>query len=241
MANKWYPVVDILTCIECGTCVGFCPHNVFDKGKAPEPNVVNPVSCIHHCHGCGDRCPVGAISYVGDDTGWVPVALKTSGSAVKMSGCGCGCGCSIPNPKIVRIEYLYLDMQTCDRCIGTDAVLEDIISQIRPALELVGYSIEYSKTEMTTAEIAAQNKFLSSPTIRVNGQDVCASVAESSCSCCGNISGTDMNCRVFEYEGKSYEVPPKEMLANALLEAVFAVHEDCACEGYRTPRRIMGR
>lgn len=24
---------------------------------------------IDHCHGCGNKCPVGAISYVGDDIG----------------------------------------------------------------------------------------------------------------------------------------------------------------------------
>ena len=31
MAKKWYPVIDILTCVECGTCVEFCPHGVYDK------------------------------------------------------------------------------------------------------------------------------------------------------------------------------------------------------------------
>ena len=30
MAKKWYPVIDILTCVECGTCVEFCPHGVYD-------------------------------------------------------------------------------------------------------------------------------------------------------------------------------------------------------------------
>lgn len=66
MAKKWYPVIDILTCVECGTCVEFCPHGVYDKQKAPVPVVVNPDSCIDHCHGCQKKCPSGAISYVGD-------------------------------------------------------------------------------------------------------------------------------------------------------------------------------
>ena len=35
MAKKWYPVVDILSCIECGTCVNFCSHGVYDKKNAP--------------------------------------------------------------------------------------------------------------------------------------------------------------------------------------------------------------
>lgn len=31
MAKKWYPVVDITSCIECGSCVMKCPHEVYDK------------------------------------------------------------------------------------------------------------------------------------------------------------------------------------------------------------------
>ena len=234
MASKWYPVVDILSCIECGTCVNFCPHNVYDKNRSPVPNVVRPDACIDHCHGCGNRCPVGAISYVGDDTGWIPEVLKGKVD----SGESCGCGCGVPAKKSVLIEYLYLDLQTCDRCMGTDVVLDEVVAQIRPVLTLAGFSIEYRKTEMTTAEIAVEHNFLSSPTIRVNGQDICANISESSCGCCGDISGTDVDCRVFEYEGKSYEVPPKGMLANAVLEAVFSGREDCACEGYALPENL---
>ena len=53
MAKKWYPVIDILTCEECGACVTKCSHGVYDKSKAPIPVVVNPDNCIDHCHGCG--------------------------------------------------------------------------------------------------------------------------------------------------------------------------------------------
>ena len=42
MAKKWYPVIDITTCIECGTCVEFCEHGVYDKSKAPIPKAINP-------------------------------------------------------------------------------------------------------------------------------------------------------------------------------------------------------
>lgn len=66
MAKNWYPVVDILTCVECGTCVDFCPHGVYDKSKATTPVVVNPDGCVDHCTQCQKRCPAGAISYVGD-------------------------------------------------------------------------------------------------------------------------------------------------------------------------------
>ena len=28
------------------------------------------------------------------------------------------------------IDYFYLDLDTCDRCVGTDAVLEDVIKEL---------------------------------------------------------------------------------------------------------------
>ena len=48
MAKTWYPVIDYLTCAECGTCVANCPHGVYDTAKAPSPivKIQNPVSTI---------------------------------------------------------------------------------------------------------------------------------------------------------------------------------------------------
>jgi ACR3 family arsenite efflux pump ArsB len=67
---------------------------------------------------------------------------------------------------------------------------------LTPTLNIAGFEVEYNKIEMNTAEVAKQYKFLSSPTIRVNSQDICQSVEENSCGCCSDISGTDVNCRV---------------------------------------------
>jgi NAD-dependent dihydropyrimidine dehydrogenase PreA subunit len=234
MAKNWYPVIDYLTCIECSTCVSKCPHNVYDKAKAPSPIVRRPEDCIDHCHGCGNRCPVGAITYVGDDTGWTP---PNKNQEAEESCCSCGCGES--SGKKVLVEYLYLDLQTCDRCMGTDNVLDEVMMTLTPALQMAGYEVEYNKIKMETAELAAQYRFLSSPTIRVNGQDICKSVAENSCGCCSDISGTDVDCRVFEYNGETYEVPPKEMLAEVVLQAVFGQAEaGCSCGEYELPENL---
>ena len=123
--------------------------------------------------------------------------------------------------KSVNVEYLYLDLKSCDRCIGTDKVLDEIMHALTPALETAGYKVSYSKTEMMTEELAGKYEFVSSPTIRVNGKDICQSVSENNCGCCSDISGTDVDCRVFEYNGKTYEVPPKEMIAESILQSVF--------------------
>ncbi len=138
----------------------------------------------------------------------------------------CSCGCSQEREKVVLVEYLYLDLSSCERCIGTDKILDEVMDIITPTLNLSGYSVEYNKVEMETKELAERYGFLSSPTIRVNGKDICASVEENSCGCCSDISGTEVDCRVFEYDGKTFEVPPKEMIANDILKNIFARNEE---------------
>ena len=234
MAKTWYPVIDYSICTECGTCVSKCPHGVYDTKKVPTPVVTNPDSCVDHCHGCGNRCPVGAITYVGENTGWTP---PNGAPAVDETACSCTGDCCAS--KTVLMEYLYLDLNTCERCVGTDQELDDVIMALTPALSLAGYTLEYRKIEMTTREIATQHRFLSSPTIRVNGRDICANVTENECGCCGEISGTQVDCRVFEYNGETYEVPPKVMLAEAILSAVFNASDDVQSDNdYQLPENL---
>lgn len=233
MAKTWYPVIDYAVCTECGTCSSFCPHGVYDTAKTPTPAVANPAACVDHCHSCGNRCPVGAITYVGDATGWVP-----PGGTLESEEAGCSCECQEASEKKIVVEYLYLDLQSCDRCKGMDAVLDEVLATLTPALKRYGYEVVYNKIEMKTAELAERFRFLSSPTIRVNGRDICGPVKENSCGCCSEISGTHVNCRVFEYNGKNYDVPPKGLLAEAILKTIFGTTGRRDCGDYQLPDNL---
>lgn len=234
MARTWYPVIDYLNCAECGTCTEKCAHGVYSAEKAPTPVVKNPEACIDHCHGCGDLCPAGAITYVGEDTLWTP-----PGGARESGEVCCSCGCGETAEKNVLVEYLYLDLKTCDRCIGTDQVLDEVMGAITPALQLSGYRVENRKVEIDSPELAEKFKFMSSPTIRINGRDIFGEVKENRCGCCGEISGTDVDCRIFEQNGLAYEVPPREMLAEGILRAVFGESQmGCSCGGYELPENL---
>ena len=238
MAKTWYPVIDYTVCAECGSCVAKCTHGVYNRAKAPVPVVTMPEACVDHCHGCGNICPSGAITYLGEDTGWMP---PHGLPAVRVDNCGCDnalarvegrnegeCACTSVTAigETVAIDYLYLDLASCDRCIGTEQVLDEVVATITPALALAGFQVKYQKTEMTTPEVALRHRFLSSPTIRVNGMDIVAAVSENHCGCCSAISNSDVDCRIFEYEGATYEVPPKQMLAEGILRAVFGSKPD---------------
>ena len=138
------------------------------------------------------------------------------------------CCCETAEPvekKRLLVEYLSLDLNTCDRCAGTDKVLEQVLVILKPALDLAGYEIDYRKYEMATAETARQYRFESSPTIRVNGKDIFGTVIESRCGCCGDIAGTEVDCRVFEHNGRIYEVPTKEMITNAIIASLHSAPE----------------
>ena len=79
---------------------------VYDQRKAPTPVVVNPEGCIQGCHGCGNLCPNGAITYVGDkavgniecscsteDDGVKDDQKKTVKIKAKKPECSCGGNC----------------------------------------------------------------------------------------------------------------------------------------------------
>ena len=150
----------------------------------------------------------------------------------------CCCCSETKEQKVIKIDYLYLDLKTCDRCVGTDVVLEEVIKELAPAFALAGYSILYNKLEMKSEKEAIKNRFMSSPTIRVNGSDICDVVKESDCGCCGEISGTQVDCRVFEYEGQSYEVPPKAMLAELILKKAMNHEKNHCCEDFELPKNL---
>lgn len=62
---------------------------------------------------------------------------------------------------------------------------------------------------------------------------------EDSCGCCSDISGTDISCRAFNYNDKTFQVPPKEMLAEGILRMVFHFkNADCSCEEYKLPENL---
>ena len=71
----------------------------------------------------------------------------------------------------------------------------------------------------------------------MNGQDIFGAVQESNCGCCGEIAGTEVDCRGFAYEGKTYEVPTKEMLAYAILKSLNA-QQTCSCGAYELPENL---
>lgn len=142
------------------------------------------------------------------------------------SGCGCGpgCCCSEATPdkkKQVVIDFLYLDLSACTRCQGTDKNLDGALEEVARVLDATGAEVVLNKINVATPELAEKHQFLSSPTIRVNGRDIQLEITENNCESCGDLCGTEVDCRTWSYQGVNYDVPPKAMIIDAILREVY--------------------
>jgi len=128
--------------------------------------------------------------------------------------------------KKIALEFLYLDLNTCGRCVATGDTLKEALDVLAPVFETSKYSVAVNKINITTKALAEQYHFVSSPTIRVNGIDICTELKESDCKDCGDLCGDSVDCRVFVYDGKEYEQPPAAMIIDGILRVLYGQKQD---------------
>ena len=138
------------------------------------------------------------------------------------SCCSSGDCCSpVQESKQVNIDFLYLDLSVCQRCQGAEQNLTEALAEVANVLSSAGYVVKVNRIHVATRELAIQYEFVSSPTIRVNGQDIVLEVTESTCQDCGDLCGDSVDCRSWIYEGNEYTEPPKAMIIASILKQVF--------------------
>lgn len=127
--------------------------------------------------------------------------------------------------RTLKIDYMYIDLNTCTRCTGTDQNLEAALSDVANILNETGVEVIVNRVLVQTEEQALELGFVSSPTIRVNDQDIQLNGKETHCESCGDICGDEVDCRVWTYRGKEYNVAPKAMIIEAILKAIYGSNE----------------
>ena len=108
------------------------------------------------------------------------------------------------------------------RSMETELTLDEAVEELSRPLKSMGYDIAVNKVNITNADMARTYKFISSPTIRVDGRDILGEIEENTCGACSDISGNTTSCRVFVYEGKIYNDPPKAMIIDGVLKQLYA-------------------
>ena len=124
----------------------------------------------------------------------------------------------------IDLDFLFLDLNTCTRCVGTNQNLETAIDTVKPVLSLMGVELRVNKILIESPQQAQAHHFVTSPTIRLKGRDIALETRESRCdSCtdlCGCAEGTE--CRVWLYQGQEYTEAPVAMLAEVILQEVLS-------------------
>ena len=131
------------------------------------------------------------------------------------------------SPHQLVIDFMYLDLETCTRCQGTDANLEAALAEVGRVLQATGAEVVMRKTLVASAEQARMLGFMSSPTIRVGGKDIALELRESSCAECGEACGCDgaIDCRVWIWQGQVHNAAPTAMIVDAILREVYGAGE----------------
>lgn len=119
----------------------------------------------------------------------------------------------------IKVEFFYLDNETCSWCGDTEKALDEAVAEAEALLARRGVKIRLEKVHLTSAEQAAAHGVVISPTVRIDGYDLQGEIEEKYCPACSELSGEEVNCRVWRYKGKEYTAPPREMIVEALLRA----------------------
>lgn len=126
-------------------------------------------------------------------------------------------------PRTLNIQLFAIDLSTCSRCTGSLSNVEEAIATLQPVLASTGTVIQFQKILVESAAQAEQLRFVSSPTIRVNGRDIILETTESRCGDCSDLSGSPQGtaCRTWSYQGESYTEAPVGMIVDAILREMY--------------------
>jgi len=128
------------------------------------------------------------------------------------------------SPRTVEIELLALDLNTCTRCVGSLANIQQAIALLQGVLEATGTTVSVTQRLIESEEQARQHQFVTSPTIRINGLDIALETVESPCDACSDQCGCNggVACRVWRYRGEEYTEAPIGMIVDAMLAAIYS-------------------
>lgn len=153
---------------------------------------------------------------------------EDSDRTVSIDGLAVPCGCSSdgavkqhPKKRQITIDFLFLDLNVCTRCQGTEKRLDEALGEVARVLQATGVAVTVHKINVWNKDLAIQYHFISSPTIRVDGRDIQLEVKESLCESCGDLCADDVDCRVWTYQGRDYNIPPKGMIIEGLLREIY--------------------
>jgi len=118
--------------------------------------------------------------------------------------------------KKLRIEFRYVDRDTCSRCRTTDKNVEMTVRGLRKALRESDIAVDFKTKKLPVSKLAQSNSIL------INGKDVEELVNGkrtalfSACRGCSEIIESPCECRTYVYRGKKHSYIPQAMIREAI-------------------------
>lgn len=121
--------------------------------------------------------------------------------------------------KHITIEWRHLELnnETCLRCSKTGKTLYQVISDLQKELKSKGIEIIFNETKLSKQDIQQSNMILinDKPLEQILSR---AKVSENYCESCSCITGNEAYCRTIQYNGKTYEEIPEEIIRKAVFK-----------------------
>lgn len=136
------------------------------------------------------------------------------------------------------VDFLFLDLAVCDRCQGADDRVFEAVKRCKGVLRACGYDLTLNQILIDSEEKATAYRLMSSPTIRVNGVDICSEVIEDDCGCCSDMADSAVTCRLFPFNGGYYEVPPTDMIVRGIMEVVMQGQKPQDQDAFELPENL---
>jgi hypothetical protein len=129
---------------------------------------------------------------------------------------------AIPATRRIAIDLLSLDLGACDRCRAADARLAVALVRASALLRAEGFAVEARKVRVASEAQVRALRFVSSPTVRVNGRDIAPEVREDAFAACGAVSGQGaIGCREWVFDGVPYADATVALLVDAILRTAL--------------------
>ena len=123
--------------------------------------------------------------------------------------------------KILNIEWRHFEKEgeTCLRCADTGASLRNVVVNLTDLVTAMGLEVTVTETMLSAEELAQSNMIL------FNGvplEDLLPKTVpvETSCASCSCLTGKEVNCRAIEYESRTLESIPEDLIRAAALKAI---------------------
>lgn len=123
--------------------------------------------------------------------------------------------------KGLAIEWRHYDKEgaTCDRCAATGTSVSEVVAGLTKELASRGITVTFTETKLPEDLMAQSNMVLFNGLLLEDVLDK-AAADENNCPSCSCLTGSETSCRTVEYEGKSYEEIPAELIRKAAYKVI---------------------